>query len=147
MQQISERIILTIWVGGMWSVGYIVAPTLFAMIDDRVLAGTIAGRLFMIMSYIGITACVFLLFNAYMRSTSLFFKEWRVWLLLLMLAMILIGEFVLQPQMAALREGGILDTEKATFGMLHGIASILFLITSISGLILVIFGLERKNQD
>ncbi len=146
MQPISERIILTIWVGGMWVIGYIVAPTLFAMIDDRALAGSTAGRLFMIMSYIGIFSAGFLLLTAFMRYSGRFIHEWRVWLLGLVLSLILIGEFILQPQMAALRDGGILDTEKATFGLLHGIASVLFLMTSVSGLVLVIFGLERKNQ-
>lgn len=146
MQPISERIILTIWVGGMWVIGYIAAPTLFAMIEDRALAGSIAGRLFMIMSYIGIFSASFLLLTAFIRNSGRFIHEWRVWLLGLMLSLILIGEFVLQPQMAALRDGGILDTEKATFGLLHGIASVLFLITSVSGLVLVIFGLKRKNQ-
>jgi len=145
MQNISERVILTVWVGGMWTVGYIVAPTLFAMLDDRAVAGSIAGRLFMIMSYIGIFASLFLLLNALMRYRQTSRREWRVWLLLLMLVIILTGQFVLQPQMAVLREGGLLDEEKEQFGLLHGIASVLFLVNSVSGLVLVIFGLTRKD--
>ena len=45
MFQISEKILLTIWVGAMWSVGYIVAPVLFQMLDKPV-AGNVAGQLF-----------------------------------------------------------------------------------------------------
>jgi hypothetical protein len=145
MHAISERILLTIWVGGMWVVGYLVAPTLFAMIDDRAVAGSIAGRLFMIMSYVGIFAAIVLLVSAYMQYTQQFFRTWRVWVLVLMLALIVSGEFVLQPQMAQLRADGLQDSEKAQFGMLHGIASVLFLINSLCGLALVIFGVTKKD--
>ena len=63
MQQISERILLTLWVGGMWIVGPVVTPTLFKMLDDRVLAGTVAGQLFTIMSFIGLFCGAMLLLS------------------------------------------------------------------------------------
>jgi len=145
MQQVSERIVLTIWIGGMWAIGYIVAPTLFAMIDDRVLAGSIAGRLFTIMSFIGLFSASFLILTLAIRNGRQFVQQWRSWLLVAMLILIVLGEFWLQPQMSALRENGITDSEKARFGMLHGMASVLFLINSLSGLILLIFGLRKQN--
>ena len=37
---ITERIMLTLWVGSLWAVGLMVAPTLFTQLDDRALAGT-----------------------------------------------------------------------------------------------------------
>ncbi|MCK5382667.1 MAG: DUF4149 domain-containing protein, partial [Gammaproteobacteria bacterium] len=30
-----ERILLTLWVGSLWVVGFVVAPVLFAELDDR----------------------------------------------------------------------------------------------------------------
>lgn len=51
-----ERILLTIWVGALWAIGFLVAPTLFAMLPDRVAAGTVAGRLFGYVDLIGL-AC------------------------------------------------------------------------------------------
>ncbi|MGH8809748.1 MAG: DUF4149 domain-containing protein, partial [Noviherbaspirillum sp.] len=42
----ARLLIATLWVGSLWAVGYLVAPTLFATLPDSVLAGTIAGRLF-----------------------------------------------------------------------------------------------------
>lgn len=145
MQQISERILLTIWIGGMWAVGYIVAPTLFAMIDDRMLAGSIAGRLFTIISFIGLFAAGFLLLTMLLRDFANAIHQWRAWALIIMLVLIIAGEFMLQPQMSALREGGILESEKSHFGMLHGISSALFLINSLIGLALVIFGLHKPR--
>ena len=144
MQHISERIVLTIWIGGMWTVGYIVAPTLFAMLDDRALAGSIAGRLFTIMSFIGLFSAIFLLLTLVIRDGKQFVQAWRSWLLVAMLVIIVLGEFWLQPQMAELRTHGISESEKARFGMLHGIASVLFLINSLSGLVLLIFGLRKQ---
>lgn len=144
MQQISERILLTIWIGAMWTVGYIVAPTLFAMIEDRTLAGAIAGRLFMVVSFIGIFSSIFLLFTMAVREKQQILQQWRSWVLIFMLIIIVVGEFILQPLMAALRQDGISPTENTQFGMLHGIASVLFLINSLAGLILVIFGLQKN---
>lgn len=126
----------------MWTVGFIVAPTLFAMLDDRALAGSIAGRLFTILSVIGLFSGVLLLLMQWARHGRQVWRQWRVWLLVVMLIVIVSGEFFLQPMMAAIREGGLLDSEKARFGMLHGISSVLFLINSLAGLVLVLFGLR-----
>ena len=38
-------LVAAIWAGSLWTVGYLVAPTLFASFD-RVLAGSIAGLMF-----------------------------------------------------------------------------------------------------
>ncbi|NOX26610.1 MAG: DUF4149 domain-containing protein, partial [Gammaproteobacteria bacterium] len=43
---LGERILLTLWVGGTWTVGYIVAPVLFKFLEaDRQLAGALAGEM------------------------------------------------------------------------------------------------------
>ncbi|HEX8601023.1 MAG TPA: DUF4149 domain-containing protein, partial [Pseudoduganella sp.] len=39
-------LVAVLWAGSLWTVGYLVAPTLFATLSDRVLAGTIAGAMF-----------------------------------------------------------------------------------------------------
>jgi hypothetical protein len=72
-----------------------------------------------------------------------------VQLLLLMLLLVVIGEFVLQPQMAALKAEGIIEGSGAAarFGVLHGIASLLYLINSLTGIVLlVMMGLPRYQQ-
>jgi len=133
----SERILLTLWVGGMWTVGYIVAPTLFGVLDDRQLAGSIAGHLFSTMSYLGFVCGGLLLIGNTYRSGI---KDKTNYILLLMLVLIAIGQFILQPMMAELKAQGLLEgsAAAANFGKLHGVSSVLFLITSIAGLLLVI---------
>ena len=38
--------LLVLWIGGMWAIGYVAAPVLFANLGDKQLAGMLAGRLF-----------------------------------------------------------------------------------------------------
>jgi len=149
MFQISERILLTLWIGGMWTVGYIVAPTLFAMVADRDLAGNVAGQLFSIMSYIGLLAVGILLSGQFYRARAAWRQNWRFWVLLVMLLIIVIGEFYLQPLMAELKQAGLpegSDTARQ-FGQLHGVASALFVINSLLGLGLVVFGLQSSTTS
>lgn len=142
MFQISEKILLTVWVGSMWTVGYIVAPVLFQMLEKSV-AGNVAGQLFSIVSYVGLFSATALVLNIVMQQG--FQKAcWQLWVLFVMLALIIIGQFVLQPMMAELKILGITAENKAEFGRLHGLASVLFLVNSLAGLALVVFGLSKK---
>lgn len=143
---ITERLLLTLWIGGMWSVGYIVAPTLFSILDDRALAGAVAGQLFTIMSYIGVVAATVLLSAQLYHAEMVWHRNWRIWVLLLMLLLIVIGEFYLQPLMVELKSDGLSEgsINARRFGQLHGLASVLFLINSMLGLGLVVFGLRRS---
>lgn len=142
MFQISEKILLTIWVGGMWAIGYIVAPVLFQMLDKST-AGNVAGQLFTIISYIGIFSAVALILNI-LTQHGFNKRHWQLWTLMVMLLLVVIGQFVFQPMMAELKALGITAENKAEFGRLHGMASVLFLINSLAGLALVISGLEKK---
>jgi hypothetical protein len=89
-----------------------------------------------------------LLVGHFTRSWHDGWRQWRRWVLLLMLLIILTGEFVLQPMMAELKQAGLNEGSVAQqrFGMLHGISSTLFLINSLAGLALVIFGLDGRDQ-
>jgi hypothetical protein len=60
-----------------------------------------------------------------------------------MLSLIVIGQFVITPMVADLRLQGLTDTPR--FGQLHGVASVLFLLTSVLGLVLVAAGRYRED--
>ncbi|MDH3934525.1 MAG: DUF4149 domain-containing protein [Gammaproteobacteria bacterium] len=137
---VLERILLTLWVGSLWVVGFIVAPVLFTELNDRAVAGSVAGVLFTVTSYIGLASgSVLLLLNAVVRKRI----NWRALVLLGMLSLILVGQFVITPMVVDLRLQGLTDTPR--FGQLHGVASVLFLLTSVLGLVLVAAG--RYRQD
>lgn len=137
MLLVGEKILLTLWVGGMWAIGYVVAPVLFSMLEKTV-AGNVAGQLFTIMSYIGLVCGSLLLIGVVSRFGSLVTQHWVFWVLLVMLVIVLVAQFVLQPMMAELKATGITDLNRSEFGRLHGIASVMFLINSLLGLALVV---------
>ena len=135
-----ERVLLTLWAGSLWVVGFIVVPVLFAELDDRALAGSIAGTLFTLTSYIGLVCgSLLLLLNAAIRKRI----NWRVLVIIAMLLLIVIGQFVITPMVVELRVQGLTDTPR--FGQLHGVASVLFLMTSVLALALVAAGQKHTS--
>ena len=130
-----ERILLTLWIGGLWVVGLVVAPLLFAELDDRAVAGTVAGSLFAVTSYIGL-GCggVLLALNGWCYRAP----NRRAALLLAMLVLIGVGQFLLAPLIADLRLQGL--TDSARFGRLQGLAGMVFLVNCVLGLVLVAMG-------
>ncbi len=127
-----ERLLLTLWAGSLWVTGFMVAPVLFSVLEDRALAGTLAGELFGITAWIGL-ACGGLLLA--LNGVNYRALNWRGLLLAGMLLLVAVGQFVLAPMIAGLREQGLSATPR--FGQLHGLASVLYVITSLCGLLLV----------
>lgn len=131
----GERILLTAWVGGLWAIGYIVAPALFANLDDRSLAGTLAGTLFEIIAYVGLACGGFLLLFNQLRNPQQRLN-WRALVLVFMLIFVAIGQFLVAPLIGEMRLQGL--TDSAEFGQLHGFAAVAYLLTSLLGLVLVV---------
>jgi len=130
---VLDRVLLALWIGALWTVGFLVAPVLFAELD-RSTAGTVAGILFHYLNYAGLLIGAFLFLRnrlGAVRPAAL--------LLVLMLGSILISEFGLAPQIAALREAGFAagSAEAARFGRLHGAASLLYVLNALFGLVLL----------
>ncbi len=133
-----------LWVGSQITIGYAVAPVLFASLE-RASAGSIAAQLFRIEGLVGALCGVVLLglSNALVRRGVQPYRRLR-WLLLGMLLCVLIGYFALQPYMNAMRieamNAGvdIVNSPYASrFGLLHGISSVFYLIESLLGIALI----------
>lgn len=142
----ARLLIATLWVGSMWTIGYLVAPTLFATLADSALAGSIAGRLFRYQAWVAVASGVALLVLLKFGSAADDGKRQRQ-LMLIVLAMLLcslLGYFALNPFMAQLREtaaaaGGVWEAgARARFGMLHGVSSVFYLIQSVLGVALIL---------
>ncbi len=130
---IGFKILETLWVGSLWTVGYLVAPTVVALLDDRAVAGRIAGELFHIDALISVVAGAMLsavhLIPAPRRWTG------RCWLIVSMVGLLSANEWLLRPFMVAARlEQG---SDSDLFGMLHGASAFLYLIAAVLGLALV----------
>lgn len=147
MRKFSEALYLvaiTLWVGGLWAIGYLAAPILFSSLGDRQLAGMIAGKLFGLIGWVGLGCAGYLLIFLFARLGGRFFRSAVFWLVLLMLLMTVASQFGIQPLMAQLKsdalprevmEGVLRDR----FAAWHGISSILYLMQSLLGLWLVVW--------
>jgi len=147
--QAAERVLLTLWVGGLWATGLVVVPVLFRNYE-RMVAGDIAGHLFAAMSWLGMLCGALLLVFSVVRAQQRVWRDWRVGVLVAMLALTVIGEFGLAARMRELKElmtlPPVAPAVLSEFGRLHGIASLLFLVNSALGLVLVIFGIRPRVQ-
>ena len=139
----TVRILLvTIWAGSIWTIGYLAAPLLFATLSDRVLAGTIAGSLFRAGAILSLV-CGLGLLTLLWRDRTLVSRSTALRLVLAMLACVLLGYFGLQPLMAALREaagpsGVMAGSTRTQFGILHGVSSFIYLLQSGLAVVLVL---------
>lgn len=133
----------------MWTSGFIVAPILFNMLDDHMLAGNIAGRLFTTVSYIGVGSALILIILSVREQRGMVWADWSFRFIILMLIVILAGEFVLTPMMQDIKASVGTALQKGTaahsrFALLHGISSSLFLFNSVLGLLLILRGKTNK---
>jgi len=131
----GERILLTLWVGSLWAIGYIAAPALFARLEDRALAGTLAGVMFEIVAYIGMVCAVLLLLSNQLRNPGRHLN-WRAVVLSVMFMLVVAGQFVVAPMIAEMRVAGTVAS--SAFAWLHGVASLAYVITSLLGFALVV---------
>ncbi|MDY7575286.1 DUF4149 domain-containing protein [Actimicrobium sp. CCI2.3] len=135
-------LVIVLWVGSLLTIGYLVAPTLFMTLADRTLAGTIAGKLFRVEAWLSVAMALLLFALTAGTVVASRARTWMFRLTAIMFGCTVTGYFGLQPMMAALREaapGGVFSAEaRMQFGMLHGVASGLYLIQSIAGIILVL---------
>ncbi len=146
MSRLADHLVLvvvTLWVGGMWAVGYLVAPVLFDMLPDRALAGRVAGRLFDYVGWLGLAASLWLVFFLAVRLGSAAVRSGLFWLVLLMLVMVAAGHFGIQPLMAQLKASASPDdvmnsVMRDRFTTWHGISSVLYLVQSVLGAVLVL---------
>ena len=132
MQALASRarlLLVTLWAGSLWTIGYVAAPTLFARFD-RPLAGSVAAALFSSQAWISI-ACGGALLALFTQVAD---ARLRLRLQLATAAMLILAvvmHFWLQPMMASLRGGMMDEAATARFGMLHGVSALLFLAESL----------------
>jgi len=147
VRRLSEALYLvaiTLWVGGMWAIGYLVAPILFSTLGDRQLAGMVAGKLFALLGWIGLGSAAYLLVFLLARWGGRFFKSGVFWLVVVVALMTAASQFGIQPLMAQLKADALPrevmeSVFRDRFATWHGISSILYLVQSLLGLWLVVW--------
>ena len=140
---VFPAIVLTLWVGGLWTIGYIVAPILFSSLGDRHLAGEIAGQLFHTIGWVGLVSCACLVFFLFWRCGPVALRTWTFRLLAVMAILTALGLFGIQPLLAELKLRALpLDVMDSVwrdrFVAWHGVSSMFYLVQSLLGAVLVV---------
>lgn len=136
-------IVPALWVGSLWTVGYLVAPALFAMLADRALAGDVAGRLFQVEAWLAL-GCGGLLVASLVAEHGLRgLRSRAAALVIVMVVLLAAGEWLVGPVIAGLRAGGAVG-ERA-FAVWHGVSAALYLAASVTGLFLLLSGPRRPG--
>ena len=136
-------IALTLWVGGLWAIGYLVAPTLFSVLaDNRQLAGLLAGKLFTLIGWVGLACASYLLLFTLLRMGTTALRRWTFWLLLAMLLLTVVNLFGIQPLLAQIKADALPRQVMESvlydrFATWHGVSGIVYLVQSLLGLLLI----------
>lgn len=132
-------ILVTLWAGALWTVGFVVAPALFELLPERALAGAVAGHLFTSVHWIAVVAGGYALVFALVRHGRAALRSSVVWLVLVMLAIVAIGALGIQPMIAEMRSGIAEDAVlRERFALWHGVSSALYALTSVLAVVLVL---------
>ena len=128
-------LVVTLWAGSLWTIGYMVAPTLFGTLNDRVLAGVIAGSMFTTGAWVGM-ACAVVTLGLLAVSKDVTDERRKTLYIIAgaMLILLLVNHFGLRPMMAGMKEAG----DKAGFGMMHGVSMVVYLVQSLLAVWLVV---------
>jgi len=135
-------LVITFWVGGLWITG-LSASILFDTISDRQLAGSVAGQLFEMVSYIGIVSGLLLLAQRFAEFGMPSLKQRYVWIIGAMLLLILVGYFGIQSHLAQLKADAfpveVMQSEYAKqFAIWHGVSGVIYLMECLLGAALVL---------
>lgn len=148
MNQLSSKfaqITITLWVGGLWAVG-VTAYVLFTNLQDNTqLAGLLAGKLFTLVSYVGLFSGFYLLIQRLMSYGTPALKQGYFWAVLVMLLLVAFGHFGIQPILAQLKAQALLgggDVMQSVFAnrfkTWHGVASVAYVMECLLGFVVVL---------
>jgi uncharacterized membrane protein SirB2 len=135
-------IIITLWVGALWTTG-MSAYVLFDSLQDKQMAGMLAGKLFNVVSYIGLGSAFYLLIQRLTQYGTAALKQAFFWAVVVMLLLVLAGHFGIQPILESLKSQALpADVMQSVFAdrfrNWHGVASMAYLFECLLGLVVVL---------
>jgi hypothetical protein len=149
--RVASLVVVAIWVGGLAALGFVAAPEIFAALEaadperGRLLAGQVFGAVFARFQFwawiLGALLIVLLITRALLgpRPRRLGI---RVWSVAGMVTFSLVTALYITPRIDRIRQetrGAVSalpdgDGRKAEFGRLHGLSTILMLVTIVAGI-------------
>lgn len=142
MTQKISLVVIALWVGALWMTG-LSAYVLFDTLQDKQLAGKLAGKLFELVSYIGMASAFYLLIQRLLEYGTGALKQSYFWAVFFMLLLVLAGHFGIQPLLAQLKTDALPNDVMHSvfanrFSAWHGVASVAYLVECALGLVLVL---------
>ncbi len=134
---------VALWVGGLWAIGYLAAPVLFHHLEDRMLAGMLAGKMFTYIAWAGLACGGWLLVFRLSRFGGAALKQAFFWIAFVMALLSIAQHWGIQPILQELKDmAGPKDVMESLFrdrfATWHGVSSVVYLIQSLLGLALVV---------
>ena len=135
-------IFTSLWVGGLWAM-LMVTYVIFNMIPSSYIAGVIVSNLFFYLNFFGMITLILILGFEFHSEKIKFFKKMQAWLALLLLLILSISFFGINPLLEALKVEAfpkeVMESVFADrFSAWHGIASIAYLIQCFLGIFLLL---------
>ena len=135
-------IIITLWAGALWMSG-ISAYVLFDTLQDKQLAGSLAGKLFTIVSYIGLASAFYLLIHRLLQFGTPALKQSIFWTVFAMFLLVLAGHFGIQSILEGLKSQAMpADVMQSIFANRfknwHGVASVAYMIECLLACVMVL---------
>lgn len=129
MFAVTARVLAGLWAGSLLTICGVVAPTLFATLDDRRLAGDLAGRFFEIAAWLGVAFALPLLAIVWRTET---FKPKRA--ILVLIALTAYAPIQVQLGIVSSMEAARASGDLRGVAFAHALASGLFLVACVGAL-------------
>lgn len=138
-------LLLGLWLGAACFFSFAVAPSAFAVLPTRELAGSVVNRTLAIVNYSGIIIGLLLLASSYVRRENV--NRVRLWIeqgtLFLLSAACAFGQFVIAARLSSLRQSigrpidevAVDDPLRVAFNDLHSYSVTILIVAMISAVI------------
>lgn len=119
------------------------AYVLFDSLQDKQMAGMLAGKLFTMVSFIGMGSGFYLLLHRLLQQGTAALKQAFFWTVFCMLLLVLAGHFGIQPILEGLKTQALpADVMQSVFAdrfrSWHGVASLAYLAECLLALVMVL---------
>ena len=140
--KLTRQLLLALWAGLLASLGALVAPTLFAILANRVVAGGIAAELFRRTTFVSIVVALLLVALAQGREAGV--APLRRLAPLVPAALLALGEFGVKPMLEAARAAS--GPAGRAFIAWHAVSGTLFAVATLLVLALLVLELKPARE-
>lgn len=135
-----SKISITLYLGGIWTIGIVVLPLLFHTLDP-ITASELTSQILNITAYIGIIALIINLIDVIKNHKFALFKTKKFWYIIVMSSILIVNYFAIFPIVYNLRHKlsiiahQVIASQNNIFDFWHSLSAIFFIINCIIGIL------------